>query len=356
MLSSSIRTGFAATLGLVSLLVASSSLGTLAFDETGSTGSITITKHATDAAKAFSGGDWAKARDEYRTAISLSPDTIEFYYGLYDVCTHSREWDQVAFALEKIFALDPGKKKQLGAEYGEALTNLARYDEAIPVLKQALVDANTPMPKFVPPTIIAPPAEKTPPKPATTSTTGTTTGTATTGTTTGTVAMGTVTSADDILLPGGAFKALRRDPEKAVTVENGSLASFAKAFETAVPRSECVLLATYEGYTHSPDISYFHPPIARYRIQKYLKGPPLNKDLPLRYEFHDRSEGTAAPKGWKFEESIMPKKGSEWLIFIKNGLPRDGAFDTYMGNYGRQEANEDNLNHVYSLLEGSANR
>jgi len=356
MLSSLFRTRLAATLGFIGLFAATSCLGTLAFDETGSTGSITITKHATDAAKAFSGGDWAKARDEYRTAISLSPDTIEFYYGLYDVCTHSREWDQVAFALEKIFVLDPGKKKQLGAEYGEALTNLARYDEAIPVLKQALVDANTPMPKFVPPTIIAPPAEKATPKPA--SSTATSTGTvATTSTTTSTVAMGTVTNADDILLPGGAFAKLRNPEWKAVTVENGSLASFAKTFETAVPRSECILIATYEGYTHSPDISYFHPPITKYRIQKYLKGPPLNKELPLRYEFHDRSEGTAAPKGWKFDEkTVMPEKGSEWLIFIKNGLPRDGAFDTYMGNYGRQEANEDNLNHVYSLLEGSANR
>jgi hypothetical protein len=353
MLSSPFRTSLATTLGFVSLFVASSFLGTLAFDETGSTGSITITKHATDAAKAFSGGDWAKARDEYRTAISLSPDTIEFYYGLYDVCTHSREWDQVAFALEKIFELDPTKKKQLGAEYGEALTNLARYDEAIPVLKQALVDANTPMPKFVPPTIIAPPAEKPSQKPPSTPAT---TGTGTT-TTTGAAPVGTVTSADDILLPGGAFAKLRRPEEKAVTIENGSLAKFAKTFETAAPRSECILIATYEGYTHSPDISYYHPPIAKYRIQKYLKGPPLNKDLPLRFEFHDRSEGTEAPKGWKFDDkTVMPAKGSEWLIFIKNGLPRDGAFDTYMGNYGRQEANEENLNHVYSLLEGSANR
>jgi tetratricopeptide (TPR) repeat protein len=353
MLSAPLRTKVAAALGLASLFIASSCLCSLAFDETGSTGSITITKHATDAARAFSGGDWGKARDEYRTAISLSPDTVEFYYGLYDVCTHSREWDQVAFALEKIFLLEPNKKKQLGAEYGEALCNLGRYDEAIPVLKQALVDANTPMPKFDF-KITAPPPEKTPPKATTTTTTGTTTAVST-GTTTGAVAMGTVTNADDILLPGGAFAKLHQAEWKPVTVENGSLAQFAKTFETAV-HSECILIATYEGYTHSPDISYFHPPIAKYRIQKYLKGPPLNKDLPLRYEFHDRSEGTTAPKGWKFGDSVMPKKGSDWLIFIKNGLPRDGAFDTYMGNYGRQEANEENLNHVYSLLEGSSNR
>jgi tetratricopeptide (TPR) repeat protein len=354
MLSSRLQTRIASAFGLASLFFGSSCLGSLAFDETGSTGSITITKHATDAAKAFAGGDWAKARDEYRTAISMSPDTIEFYFGLYDVCTHSKEWDQVTFALEKIFELDPAKKKVLGAEYGEALCNLGRYDEAIPVLKQALVDANIPIPKviFTPPA--PPPEKKEAPKPTTPP--ATTAGAATQpATTTGTTPVATVTNSDDILRPGGAFAKLKQEDKKAVTVENGELAKYAKTFETAV-HSECILIATYEGYTHSSDISYFHPPIAKYRIQKFLKGPPLNRDLPLRYEFHDRSEGVAAPKDWKFSEDKMPKRGSEWLIFIKNGLPRDGAFDTYMGNYGRQEATVDNLNHVYALLENSANR
>jgi tetratricopeptide (TPR) repeat protein len=348
MFKSQLRIGFASAFGLVILLVAISCPNVLSFNETGSTGSITITKHANDAARAFAGGDWAKARDEYRIAISMSPDTIEFYYGLYDVCAHSKEYDQVAFALEKIFELEPNKKKQLGAEYGEALYHLKRYDEAIPVLQQALIDANTPMPKLDL-TILAPKAQAPEPKPPAAST-------STTTTTATAASVGTVTSANDILLPGGAFSKLTDKPKEALSPETTKeLADYSKSFENAF-HSECIILATYEDYTRSPDTSYFHPPIAHYRITKFLKGPPLNKDLPLRYEFHDRSKSTAAPKGWKFTEDKMPEKGSEWILFIKNGLPRDGAFDTYMGNYGRQPATEDNLNHIYSLLENSANR
>jgi tetratricopeptide (TPR) repeat protein len=344
MVKPQLRIGLAATFGLLSLFAGFCCLKVSGFNETGTTGSLTITKHANDAARAFAGGDYAKARDEYRIAISMSPDTIEFYYGLYDVCTHSKEWEQVVFALDKIFELEPAKKKQLGAEYAEALYNLKRYDEAIPMLKQALIDADTPMPK-VDLTIKPPPED---PKPAPVASSTNKTGS------TATVTY-TVTNFNDILTPNGAFAHLADKPKEAVTVENGALADFAKTFENAV-HSECVLLATYEGYEKSPDISYFHPPIAKYRITKYLKGPPLNRDLPLRYEFHDRSKSVGAPEGWKFGPDKMPKKGSEWLIFIKNGLPRDGAFDTYMGNYGRQEASEANLNHIYSLLEGSANR
>lgn len=319
MFKSQLRIGLASAFGLVILLAAISCPHVLSFNETGSTGSITITKHANDAARAFAAGDWKKARDEYRIAISMSPDTIEFYYGLYDVCAHSKEYDQVAFALEKIFELDPNKKKQLGAEYGEALYNLKRYDEAIPILQQALIDANTPMPKLDF-TILAPKSEAPEPKPPSAATsTSTTTGASTTTATA--TSVGTVTSANDILLPGGAFGKLTEKPKEALSPETTKeLADYSKSFENAF-HSECILLATYEDYEHSSDISYFHPPIAHYRITKFLKGPPLNKDLPLRYEFHDRSKGTGAPKGWKFTADKMPKRAASGFYSSRTDCP-----------------------------------
>ena len=296
-------------------------------ESTGSTGSITITKYANNAAKAFAAHDYGKAKEEYRKAIGLSPDNLEFYYGLYDVCVHSGEWDQVAYALQRIFELDPSKKQQLRAQYGEVLFHLGHYDEAIPVLKQALKEADLPSPKIslvVPAPMPEPVADKS------TST------------------------------PAAQANVSTPVPEKPVLpartiMSRKEVSQFSLSFENAA-RAECILTAEYLGYEKKSDIYYTHPPIANYRITKILKGPPLNRDLPIRYEFTDRINDTQAPPGWKFGPDKMPKKGSLWLIFIQNALPRDDAFDTYQGSYGRQPATEENLNKIYSLLENSANR
>jgi len=328
-------------------------------ENTGSTGSVTITKHATDAAKAFAKGDYATAKAEYRYAIGLSPDTLEFYYGLYDVCTHSGEWDQVAFALDKIFSLDPEKKKQLGYEYGNCLYHLKRYDEAIPILKQALKDVNLPGPKIA---LVVPPPPA--PEPGTASTSSATTAPANPGINAGAVTpdgkgqQGYQSNpiANPMPFVGHLDVPLSQVVHKqADGVNDPSLQQFQKSYENAALRSECILVAEYEGYEKKGDIEFFNPPIAKYKIQKILKGPPLNRDLPIRYEFHDRSV-KKVPDDWKFGPDKMPEKGSKWLIFLQIALPRNGAFDTYTGDYGRQPATDENMNKIYSLLENATNR
>jgi tetratricopeptide (TPR) repeat protein len=302
-----------------------------ATENTGSTGSVTITRHVNEASRAFAARNYAKARDEYRIAIGLSPDTLEFYYGLYAVCINSGEWDQVAFALDKIFSIDPSKRQQLGAEYGQALYQLGRYDEAIPVLKQAIKDADLPLPPIallVPPPVVEP-AAKPDVKPQ---------------------ALPTVAAVTPAAPPAPSYN----KPTESYNVSEGSLAQFTKTFQNAA-HSECIVIAEYLGYEPNGEIQYYHPPKAKYHITKILKGPPLNKDLPIRYEFHDRSN-EPAPPGWKFGPDKMPEKGSLWIIFIKIALPREGMFDTYEGNYGRQPATEENLNKIYALLENSSNR
>jgi tetratricopeptide (TPR) repeat protein len=349
--------GFGTKLCLAALLGSTPQAWATAGENTGSTGSVTITKHATDAAKAFAKGDYATAKAEYRYAIGLSPDTLEFYYGLYDVCTHSGEWDQVAFALDKIFSLDPEKKKQLGYEYGNCLYHLKRYDEAIPVLKQALIDVNLPGPKI---SLVVPP----PPAPEpTASTTSATAAPANPG-----IDAGATTKdggrqgwqsnpiADSQPFVGHIPIPLSQiEHKKAEGVNDPSLQQYQKSYENAALRSECILVAEYEGYEKKGDIEFFNPPIAKYKISKILKGPPLNRDLPVRYEFHDRSV-KKVPDGWKFSKDLMPEKGSKWLIFLQIALPRDGAFDTYTGDYGRQPATDENMNRIYALLENATNR
>ncbi len=302
----------------------------------GSTGSITITRHANEAAKAFAARDYKKAKDEYRIAIGLSPDNLEFYYGLYDVCVHSGEWDQVVFALEKIFEIDPSKKRFLLAQYGEALYKLNQYEKAVPVLKQALKEADLPAPKIalvVPPPVPETSEEKVADGP---------------GGAAGVVPDRTVRGAD------GNLPSIGPIPEHKTLLAKDTT-GFKLSFQNAA-HSECILIAEYVGYENTGDIQFFHPPIAKYRINKILKGPPLNKELPIRYEFYDRQTGAGMPEGWKFGKDKMPAKESEWIIFIRNAVPREGAFDTYEGSYGRQPATAENLNQIYALLENSANR
>ncbi len=307
-------------------------------DNTGSTGSILITRHANAAAKAFAAHDYNKAKEEYRIAIGMSPETLEFYYGLYDVCVHTSEWDQVVFALEKIFEIDPSKKPPLLAQYGEALYHLGHYDDAVPVLKQALKDADLPTQKIS--LVVPPPIPEAPPEEETTTPSG---------------PSGAASSTPDtsVVGPSGNLASTGPVPEHKTFLAKDST-QFKLSFLNA-SHSECIVIAEYIDYQRNPDIQFFHPPIANYHITKILKGPPLNKELPIRYEFYDRTNNVAPP-GWKFGKDKMPEKGSEWIIFIRNAIPRDGAFDTYEGSYGRQPANEDNLNQIYALLENSANR
>ncbi|CAN5454819.1 hypothetical protein BH10CYA1_BH10CYA1_27000 [soil metagenome] len=125
--------------------------------------------------------------------------------------------------------------------------------------------------------------------------------------------------------------------------------NYAQNYQNAI-HSECIVIAEYLGYQKNPDVRFNQPIQADYKIVKILKGPPLNKRLPIKYEFHDHTN-PPTPAGWKFSEKEMPAVGSRWLIFIDHAVPHNGQFETYEGNYGRQPETEDNLNKIYELLE-----
>lgn len=132
-----------------------------------------------------------------------------------------------------------------------------------------------------------------------------------------------------------------------VTTTTATKPNYALTLQNAC-HSESIVMAEYLGYEKG-EIHFNNPPLANYHITKILKGPPLNKSIPIKYEFHDHSN-PPAPKGWKFSDSDMPKKGSKWILFIKYAVPHNDMFETYEGSYGRQEASEENLNAVYDLL------
>jgi len=278
---------------------------------------VTMIQSYNKAVTAYNRQDWATAKNEFRDVISRQDNIVDFYLGLLNTCMHSGEWDQVVFAAEKLGTLDPVLKNQVAFDYGMALYKLNRYAEAVPVLKRALTVADQPIPPPYHPTIkdeqlvaISNPGANTP------------------------VPYVPPVAVDK---PPPVIPRVKLDPEQYLT------------FEQAI-KSESIVLATYEGYEKG-DIHFNNPPISQWHITKILKGPPLNARFPLRYEFHDLVN-KAMPAGWKFDEAkMMPKKGSDWIIFIEFASAKNGAFETYQGSYGRQPATEDNLNDLYARMD-----
>jgi len=282
---------------------------------------VTLATHANKAALAYNQQQWAQAKEEFRFCIGQRPAAMEYYEGLYNTCMKSGEWDQVAYALEKMFAIDPNQKIALAYQYGQALFHLNRFDDAIPYLKTALRTVNIPevdyIPKkhAIPETQLSPEEEK---------------------------AAAARAEAARIAAEQEAEK--RKYKPTPVKMEDDL------SFLNAATKSECILLAEYDGFDKSPDIGWNHPPEARYKVTEILKGPPLTHALPVKYEFHDTFK-TDMPKDWKFSDKIMPEKGSKWILFIEFAVPKRGMFELYQGSYGRQPANDDNLNNLYALLD-----
>jgi len=283
---------------------------------------VTLVIHANKAADAYNQQQWAQAKDEFRFCIGQRPASMEYYEGLYNTCMKSGEWDQVAYALEKMFAIDPSQKVAHAYEYGQALFHLNRFDDAIPMLKNALrsvdlPDALTYIPKkhVMPVTTLDPEQAK----------------------------------LEAARVEAAKVAAAKLAAEKVYKHTDLDMTT-ALSYQNAI-KSECILLAEYQGYDKSPDIGWNHPPQAHYYITEILKGPPLNKHMPVKYEFHDVINPTM-PKGWKFDEKkCMPEKDSKWIMFIEFAVPKRGMFEMYQGSYGIQPANDDNLNKLYALLD-----
>lgn len=278
---------------------------------------VTLIKHNNKAVEAYNSGYWDQARNEFRTAIGINPNMPDFYEGLMNTCVNAQQWEQVAYAAEKLVQLDPTKRNAVAYAYGMALFKLNRDEQAVPWLKRALATVDQPDMTYKPQIR----SEEDIPK------------------------------SDAIPVAVAPVQPItpKEDGIKYRPPETANPEKYNTSFENAI-HSESIVIAEYEGYDKHADIRYNNPMRADYHIVKILKGPPLNRKLPIKYEFHDHMN-TVLPQGWKFGEGMMPKKGSQWLLFIEYAVPKKGEFETFEGSYGRQEASEENLAKVDALLD-----
>jgi tetratricopeptide (TPR) repeat protein len=301
-------------------------------DDIGVFGSLSVARGARDALKAMKANDFATATTLYRQSIQNKGDFVDFYYGLLYCAQKAGQWDQVSAALDGLADKDPEAKPHLSFEYGHCYTNLNRCDEALPYLKDALAHVNVDGGFLV--NKVKALQTKTEQKAAP-------------------LIPGTI-GPDGNIVPEPPKDIVVKAPEKRKTVGadalNPDMTDTGRDYENAFRQSEWIGICEYKGYEKKEHIGFYNPPTAKFYWKECLKGPPLNHDLPVKYKFYDHT-GVKMPDGWKFGPDKMPKIGSQWLIFIPNAVPTAEGFDTFKGDYGRQEANDKNVGDIHAIIE-----
>lgn len=309
------------SISLISLLTFSSSAHAQG-DDPGLYGSVITSNIARKASRALKSGAYSEAQNEFKKV--LGKDDV-FYIGFYEASRKLNQWDQAALALESLFEKRPTLKSQMNLEYGEVLFNLNRYSEAEPVLKAALEKVSEPsivQNKLKTLHLKSDPPEA-PPAPGR--------------------IIAHVPHAEPVLPPRQELlpTAVDENTTEALTYLNAFL------------KSESVLVAEFKSY-ETPDgpVTFNNPPTATYKIVQVLKGPPLNKTLPVRFEFHQKIRGSGErPSDWNWQPDSMPKVGSKWIIFIQNSVPVAGRFETFHGAFGRQEFTEKNIDEIHRIIQ-----
>lgn len=292
-------------------------------DDVGYYGSVLATRKASSAAEHMKKGEYGEAQSDFRQLIGMMPKQEDFYVGLFKSSYKLNQWDQCALALEELCNLNPTYKERLILERGECFYHLNRYSEAEPLLKMALAKVGEPSLieekyKFLMTKAIIEHQK---------------------------IAGKIIIGKDKEKIKAEKYK----ETNAAEFHENTSRAGL--NLENAYLKSEAVFIAEYKGYEKRPDITYYQPPLAKYYIEKFYKGPPLNRNIPIRYEFNEGLENQKRPEGWKFSEELMPKPGSKWIIFVENAVPVDHMFETFHGSYGRQPYTDETLDEVLAILE-----
>lgn len=290
-------------------------------DDIGVYGSVLITRKASSAAEHMKKGEWGQAQADYRELIGREPKQEDFYVGLYKSSMKLDQWDQVSLALEELCSLNPGYKDKLALERGECNYYLNRYAEAEPQLKLALNKLDQPslmderfdrlmqksIIKHVP--VIGPPV----------------------------VGRDKEKIIPDVFVPTPEINSHLDTSKHSLTLEN------------AFARSEKIVVADYSGY-EGKNVTFYAPPKAVYKLDRFLKGGALNKTIYIRYEFHNKTS-EKRPAGFKFSKETMPEPGSKWILFIENAVPVDGMYQTYKGCFGRVEYNDENLDKILQIIQ-----
>lgn len=103
---------------------------------------------------------------------------------------------------------------------------------------------------------------------------------------------------------------------------------------TLIERCESVFVTEANG----EDKSKPRDRVFNFRIVEIVKGPPISKQLPIRYGAGEKA----------------PEKGTRWMIFIQDAVPKTGAFETIDNEAGRIQATEKNLESLYRVYSPHA--
>lgn len=101
---------------------------------------------------------------------------------------------------------------------------------------------------------------------------------------------------------------------------------------------------SYKPYRADEEISYFGTPLATYKVTKLVHGKTTPATLEVRYDFQNGS-ACLAPSDWKFSESLMPKRGSKWLLLLQEF---NGGYATFRGDEGRKAIGEESAKFLSS--------
>lgn len=279
-------------------------------------GSDNIAVRANQAAQAMKDQKYSTAISNFRALIGLDRNNEDFYIGLYVASTKAENYGQALMALEELFDRKPELKETYATEFVDALKKAEREPSEIKAAEK-LVKKDAPG--------------------------------------------GLAEKKLDELMEKSLYEEVYIEPKKLEPEKRKELAAdevhieksrLALTYETAFAQSENIVIAEFIGYDKSKPITYYTPPKAHYRIVEYLKGAPFNKALPVKYEFHDKIVGEEKPADWKFDEAtMMPKKGSKWIMFIPTAVPLAGMLETFHGRYGRQEYNEENYDRILKIIQ-----
>lgn len=290
-------------------------------DDVGVYGSVMTTRKASSAAEHMRKAQWGEAQADYRALIGENPKQEDFYVGLYKSSMKLNQWDQVALALDELCNINPTYKDKLSLERGECNYHLNRYTEAEPQLKLALQ-------KIDQPSLLEQRYEKL-------------------------LQKSTITHVPIAGPIPEYIPPVKHEPVKFVATDvQGShfdSSEHSLSLQNAFLRSEKIVVADFVGY-EGKNITYFSPPKAIYKLDRFLKGGALNKTIYLRYEFHNKTN-TKRPNGFKFDAKEMPEPGSKWILFIDNAVPVDGMYETYKGSFGRLEYTDENLDKILQIIE-----
>lgn len=107
--------------------------------------------------------------------------------------------------------------------------------------------------------------------------------------------------------------------------------------------------ARYEMPKHPPD-DMKDVPMAYYKCVSVVKGPQIPIGIRIWYELKP-SEKMQMSKCARFDETLLPRYGSKWILFVNDAIPHGGALRTNSGYKGRIQFNEDNWKMLTDEIE-----